>query len=272
MRKANFASQDLKEELVGINQDIEEQAKDPQATLAREVRSTAFAQHPYRNPAIGYKADLESLTVQDVRAFYDHYYYPDNATLVVVGDVSTPAVSAAIAKYFAILPKSPNPIPVVRAVEPPQKAERRVIMHQPGKRDIVEVAYHAPAFADLDAPAVVVMEKLLNAQYSGRLKKLVDSKVATSAKSVYELKKDPGLFTLSFSIAPGSLQKLLEAWDGTINQIKSQGAADTELRRARNLAEFAYNSENDGLYHSAFNLGFCESLQSWQLSETCRIN
>ena len=268
MRKANFASQELKDELVRINQDIEEQARDPQATLAREVRSTAFAQHPYRNPAIGYKTDLDSLTVQDVRSFYDRYYYPDNATLVVVGDINTPAVSAAIAKYFANLPKSPNPIPVVRAVEPPQKAERRVIMHQPGKRDVVEVAYHAPAFADADAPAVVVMEKMLNAQYSGRLKKLVESKAAVSAKSVYELKKDPGLFTLSFSIAPGSLQKLLEVWDGTINQIKTQGAAEPELRRAKNLAEYAYDSENDGPYHAAFNLGFCDSLHSWQLAET----
>lgn len=266
MRKANFTAQDLKDELVRINQDIEEQARDPQATLAREVRSTAFAQHPYRNPSIGYKTDLENLTAQDVRAFYDKYYHPDNATLVVVGDINTPAVSAAISKYFAVLPKSPNPIPVVRNVEPPQQAERRVIMHQPGKRDVVEIAYHAPAFSDGDAAAVMVMEKIMNAQFSGRLRKIIESKTAISAKSAYELKKDPGLFTVSFTISPGSLQKLLEIWDGTINQIKAQGASDTELRRAKNLAEFSYDSENDGPYHDAFNLGFCECLQTWQLA------
>ncbi len=266
MRKANFTSQDLKDELVRINQDIEEQARDPQASLAREVRSTAFAQHPYRNPSIGYKTDLENLTAQDVRAFYDKYYYPDNATLVVVGDINSSAVSAAIAKYFAILPKSPNPIPVVRNVEPPQQAERRVIMHQPGKRDIVEIAYHAPAFSDGDAAAVMVMEKIMNAQFSGRLRKLIEAKAALSAKSAYELKKDPGLFTVSFTINPGTLQKLLEVWDGTVTQIKAQGASDTELRRAKNLAEFSYDSENDGPYHDAFNLGFCECLQTWQLA------
>ncbi len=268
MRKANFTSQDLKDELVRINQDIEEQARDPQASLAREVRSTAFAQHPYRNPSIGYKTDLENLTAQDVRAFYDRYYYPDNATLVVVGDINSPAVSAAIAKYFAILPKSPNPIPVVRNVEPPQQAERRVIMHQPGKRDVVEIAYHAPAFSDGDAAAVMVMEKIMNAQFSGRLRKVIESKAAMSARSAYELKKDPGLFTVSFTIAPGSLQKLLEVWDGTVNQIKAQGASDSELRRAKNLAEFSYDSENDGPYHDAFNLGFCECLQTWQLASS----
>lgn len=266
MRKANFTSQDLKDELVRINQDIEEQARDPQASLAREVRSTAFAQHPYRNPSIGYKTDLENLTAQDVRAFYDKYYHPDNATLIVVGDINAPAVSATIAKYFAILPKSPNPIPVVRNVEPPQQAERRVIMHQPGKRDIVEIAYHAPAFSDGDAAAVMVMEKIMNAQFSGRLRKVIESKAAITAKSAYELKKDPGLFTVSFAINPGSLQKLLEVWDGTVNQIKAQGASDAELRRAKNLAEFSYDSENDGPYHDAFNLGFCECLQTWQLA------
>jgi zinc protease len=266
MRKANFTSQDLKDELVRINQDIEEQARDPQATLAREVRSTAFSQHPYRNPSIGYKTDLENLTVQDVRSFYDKYYHPENATLVVVGDMNSQAVSAAVAKYFAILPKSPNPIPVVRAVEPPQQAERRVIMHQPGKRDMVEIAYHAPAFSDGDAAAVMIMEKLMNAQFSGRLRKLVETKAAYSARSAYELKKDPGLFTVSFSIAPGSLQKLLEAWDGTVNQVKAQGASDPELRRAKNLAEYSYASENDGPYHDAFNLGFCECLQTYQLA------
>ncbi len=266
MRKANFTAQDLKDELVRINQDIEEQARDPQATLAREVRATAFTLHPYRHPAIGYKTDLENLTLTDVRAFYDKFYHPDNATLVVVGDMNSLAVSAAIAKYFAILPKSPNPIPAVRAVEPAQQAERRVIMHQPGKRDMVEIAYHAPPFSDGDAAAVMVMEKVMNAQFSGKLRKLIESKTAYSARSAYELKRDPGLFTVSFSIAPGSIQKLLEAWDGTLTQLKAQGASDTELRRAKNLAEFSYASENDGPYHAAFNLGFCDCLQTYQLA------
>ncbi|MFN8550436.1 MAG: pitrilysin family protein [Candidatus Obscuribacterales bacterium] len=266
MRKANFTAQDLKEELVRINQDIEEQARDPQATLAREVRTTAFSQHPYRHPAIGYKTDLENMTVQDVKAFYDKYYHPENATLVIVGDMNTQAVLGAVVKHFALLPKSPNPIPVVRTIEPPQQAERRVIMHQPGKRDIVEIAYHAPPFSDGDAPALMIMEKLMNAQLSGRLRKLVESKSAFTAKSAYELKKDPGLFTVGFTIAPGTLQKLLEGWDGAINQIKAQGASDAELRRAKNLAEFSYASENDGPYHVAFNLGFCDCLQTYQLA------
>lgn len=266
MRKANFTAQDLKEELVRINQDIEEQARDPQATLAREVRSTAFSQHPYRHPAIGYKTDLENMTLPDVKAFYDRYYHPENATLVIVGDMNAQAVLGAVVKHFSLLPKSPNPIPVVRTIEPPQQAERRVIMHQPGKRDIVEIAYHAPPFSDGDAPALMIMEKLMNAQFSGRLKKLVESKSAFTAKSAYELKKDPGLFTVSFTIVPGTLQKLLEGWDGAINQIKAQGASDAELRRAKNLAEFSYASENDGPYHVAFNLGFCECLQTYQLA------
>lgn len=268
MREANFASQDLKEEVTRINRDIDEELKDPQTALAREVRSTAFVQHPYRNPAIGWKPDLENITIQDVRNFYDRYYYPDNATLIVVGDFKAANTFASITKYFATLPKSPAPIPGVRANEPQQHAERRVTMHQPGKRDLVEVAYHAPALADADAPAVVVMEKLLNAHYSGRLKKLIDSKVTTTAHSAYELKKDPGLFTVNFNTAPGSLGKLMESWDSSINQIKDKGIGDAELRRARNLAEYAYYTERDGPYRLGFNLGFCESLQSWQAAET----
>ncbi|HEY9679932.1 MAG TPA: insulinase family protein [Drouetiella sp.] len=267
MRKTNFTSQDLKEELARINQDIDEQSKDQQIALDHEVRAAAYSRHPYRHPTIGSKDDIGNITLQDVKTFYDRFYYPDNATLVVVGDMSAQPVASVITRYFGSLPKSPNPVPATGTTEPTQDAERRIVIQQPGKRDLVELAYHAPAFADADAPAVMVLEKILNANFSGRLRKLVESKSAFAAKSSYELKRDPGLFTINFNIAPNTMPKLLEAWDATITSIKAQPVADAELRRGRNIADLSYASENDGPHGDAFNIGFCETLHSWKLAD-----
>ncbi|HEY9715228.1 MAG TPA: insulinase family protein, partial [Chroococcales cyanobacterium] len=267
MRRAHFTQQDLKEEVAKIHATIDEQAGNPQEQLVHEVRATAYTHHPYRNPPIGYKPDLEALTLEDVRSYYDRFYYPDNATLVLAGDFKSASALTLINKYFAALPKAPGAIPQVRAVEPVQQSERKVVMHYSGKRDIIQLAYHAPAFSNSDAPSMVVLEKLLNMDHSGKLRaKLIDAKVAGSARCAFELKRDPGLFTLTFNVPPGGQQKVLEAWESLIGQIKAQGVSDADLRRARNQAHFSVVTERDGPYHTAFDLGFCESLQSWQVS------
>ena len=266
MRKANFTAENLKEEITRINADMDQESQDSQNALAREVRATAFLRHPYRNPTIGWKTDLENITVQDVRSFYDRYYHPDNATIVLVGDFKSQSALAAINKYFGVFPKAPHLVPP-KITEAPQRSERKLSMRYQGKKDIVQLAYHAPSFSDEDAPALVIVEKLLNAAYSGRLRKLAESKVIYSGRSAFELKKDPGLFTITLNIAPGTSAKLMEAWDGLVVQLKGQSISEAELHRAKNQAEFAYICERDGPYKYGFNLGFFDSLVGWQASE-----
>jgi zinc protease len=270
MRSAAFQEADLKEEVARVKQELEAEAKDQTTLLNKEVRATAFQQHPYRNPTSGVRVDIDNLSVEEVRSFYDRFFHPDNATLVIVGDIKPNFAMSMVSKHFGPIPKSARLIPPVRVVEPQQKAERRVLMRYPGKKDVAQIAYHAPSFSDPDAPAVVIFEKLLNAQLNGRLKtKLVDTKVCSSARSAFELKKDPGLFFVNMTAASGTpVQKVVEAWDGLIGQLKAAPVSDSELRRAKNLAEFAFLSERDGPYRAGFNLGYCDALQSWHACYT----
>lgn len=88
MRSTNFVDADVKEEVGRVESELTNESKDPFDTLRREVKATAFRAHPYRNPISGWRTDLQNIGVSQVKAFYDRYYQPDNATLVLVGDFS----------------------------------------------------------------------------------------------------------------------------------------------------------------------------------------
>lgn len=267
MRSATFTTEALKEEKSRIMRELDETTKSPGLMLGRQVRSQAYVQHPYHNPTIGWKDDVESLTVEDAKIFYNRFFHPNNATLVLVGDFKTTAVLAQVRRCFGALARA-SMISTASpcASEPKDGGERRVMMHYSGKKDELEMAYHAPAFSNADVPAMIVLEKLLNAGNSGRLKlKLIDSKICTSAHCAFELKRDPSLFMVNLAGASGiGAQKMLESWDNLLSQLSSQVVTETELKRAKNLSIFAFLDEQDGPYRTAFQLGYFDCMQSWQ--------
>ncbi len=266
MRSAPFTEKDVQNEVANIKREFQAEAADAAQVLAREVRAAAFQQHPYHNPTMGWQGDVENLTVAQARAYYERFIRTDNATLVLVGDFKPAAVMPLIRKHFAALPKPSGRQHTQYAAEPPQKGERRVVVKSSGNRELLEVAYHAPAIQEPDAAALAVMEKVFNSAYSGRLKsKLVDTKICSSAAARFEAKKDPGLFEIMCVAAAGTgEQKLGEALDSLVNQLRDQPISDAELRQARNQAEFAYCAVRDGPYHAGFQLGFFDSLSNWQ--------
>lgn len=266
MRSARFTKQAVQAEVANINKEFEEEQSDPAALLTSEVRCVSYLHHPYGSPTRGWRVDVDGLTAEDAKGFYDRFYVPNNASLVLVGDFSSANALLLIKKHFAAIPKSATPIPQIRAHEPEQHAERRVIMRYPGKTELLQVAYHAPSISDQDSAAMAVLEKLMNANFTGRLKtRLMETKICSGASSQFELKHDPGLLTLNATPAPGqSLQKVLESVDGMISQLRTQVISDQELRRAKNQAEFACFSERDGPYRTGFHLGYFDSIQSWK--------
>src|SRR5271170_373779 len=270
MRGAKFTKQDVASEVSNLVRELDEEGKDPVATLDREVHATAFEQHPYQNPPGGWKHDVARLSYDDARWLYDRYYHPDNATIVLTGDLKTSLVLSTVKKYFSTLPKAPLAIPSVRAQERPQIAEKRVIMKSHGKKEAVVVAYHAPSASDPKAAAMTVLEKLLNSQISGRLRKqLIDSKICSSAQAVFELKHDPGLFTMTMTALAGSnATRVLEVVDSLITQLRNQPVSEAELTRAKKQAEFEFFDQSDGPDRTGFHLGMFESLLSWQTDYT----
>lgn len=268
MRGANFTDADVQEELVNVQREFENDAKDPLAALSQEVRSMLYVQHPYHNPTRGWRTDVEQLTAAQLKAYYDKYFWPDNCTLVLCGDFDAVNAQALIEKYFGGISKAPNPVPQLKLAQEPQRGERRTTIKYPGNKEILEMAFHGPALEDPDAPAMVVLEKLLNAPMSGRLKtKLVDTKVCAAATCAFEAKKDPGFITLTCTALPATFsaqQKIIEAVDAMLAQLRSQTVSDAELRRARNQAEFSYCSEREGPYRAGFHLGYFDNVSSWK--------
>jgi len=266
IRGAKFAKSDVVAEVNNLTREFDEESKDPVALLSREVHATAFEQHPYRNPPGGWRNDIERLTYEDARWFYDHYYHPDNATIVLVGDLSPAAALNTVKKYFATVPKATHSFPAARVQDRFPVAEKRVLMKTAAKKEAVVVAYHAPAAGDPDAPVMAVLEKLLNSQISGRLRKqLVEPKLCSTAQAVYELKRDPSLFTINLTVLAGtSPPKVLEVADALIAQLRNQPISDSDLTRAKRQAEFEFFNEADGPYRTGFHIGMFESLSNWQ--------
>lgn len=266
MRSVRFTKAAVQAEIANLKKEFEEEKNDPAAMLASEVRCVSFLHHPYGSPTRGWLSDVENLTAEDAKGFYDRFYVPNNATLVLVGDFNSANALVSIKKYFGAFTRSATPIPVIRAKEPEQRAERRVLMKYPGKTELLQVSYHAPSIAEHDSAAMAVLEKLLNASISGRLKtKLMEPKICAGANCQFELKHDPGLITFTATPASGqTLQKTLDAIDGLIAQLRSQNVTEAELRRAKNQAEFACFSERDGPYRTGFYVGYFDSIGSWK--------
>jgi zinc protease len=265
MKAGTFGSDEVQAEIKRIDQELDQEAKDSANVLAKEVRSNAFQLHPYKNPTIGWRSDVDKLTVEDARLHYKQYYQPANATLIIVGDFSSPAAIEGVKKYFAGIASGDAP-KALRVVEPQQRAERRLLMKYAGASDLVSIAYHSPAFLDGDTAPMAVLEKLLASGPGGRLKsKMVDGKICSSARCSFEVKHDPGLFTVNLTGAAGvPAQKITESFESVIDQLKNSPVPESELKRARNHAEYYFLTERDGPYHVAFQLGYFDTLDSWQ--------
>lgn len=266
MRGGVFNQANVDEELKRIQLEYENLSNDPLELLATEVRSVAFQQHPYRNPIRGWITDLETLTPQQCKAFYDKYYWPNNATLVIVGDAKSAQALALAKKYFEPIARSPQEIPQIKCNESMARGERRLSIKSNRKQDYIEIAYHAPALHEPDAPAMALMERILNCALTGRLKnKLVDAKLCQTASAAFEAKKDPGLFTITCTVKPGiHPDDVLESIDSVLKQLQAQPISNAELRRAIKQAEFAFYNESDGPYRAGFHIGYFDSLVNWE--------
>jgi zinc protease len=117
---------------------------DPEQLLDTEVTATAFRAHAYRHPTIGWLEDLQAMSRDDLYSHYREHYVPNNATLVVVGDVDVDDVLRRAERRFGGIPPGPEPRRNTIA-EPPQLGERRVVVERPGTTAYLKVAWHAPA-------------------------------------------------------------------------------------------------------------------------------
>jgi zinc protease len=210
---------------------------EPYGMLDELINREAYAVHPYRRGVIGSPAELNAASLEDVVAFHTTYYRPDNAVLVVAGDLDVDETLGWIGRYFGKIGTPATPIPRVRVVEPEQTAQRTYEYRAPNvPLAALEQAYHIPAASHPDAAALDVLETLLGYGRSSRLyaSLVYDRQLATSAYASADLREQPGLFSVRFTCARGvALADARAALEIELERVSTLPPGDAELERVR---------------------------------------
>ncbi|MCX8086306.1 MAG: insulinase family protein [Rhodocyclaceae bacterium] len=238
----------------------------PQARVYETLNATAFMAHPYRRPVIGWMSDLESMTWQDAREWYRRWYAPNNAYVVVVGDVDHREVfKLAAATYGRHKPKAlPERKP---QKEPPQQGQRRVIVKAPAELPYLLMAWKVPKLIDIDRDrepfALEVLSSILDGNDAARLpKRLVrGEKIAQSASAGYDaIVRGETQFILAGQPAAGrSVAELEAALQAEIKRIQDEGVAEDELKRVKTQVIAAQVYKRDSMMAQAMEIGQIES-------------
>ncbi len=212
---------------------------DSMGTLMEQMQASAFLAHPYQIPTIGWPSDIEHWTIGDLQRFFKTYYAPNNAVLVVAGDVQPAQVFQLADKYLAALPRQPAP-PAVTTVEPEQLGERRIVIERTDAQSpIVAFAFHSGLGAgSKDFPVLELLTTVLAQGQSSRLhQRLVErEQAAVSAGAFAEAGFDPGLLWVYALLPPGGDPARAEALlDEELSKIAREGVTAAELEKARNL-------------------------------------
>lgn len=234
----------------------------PQSVVYERLMATAYQTHPYRRPIIGWMDDLMNMTAQDARDWYARWYAPNNATLVVAGDVRADDVVAMARRHFGPLPARELP-PRKPQIEPAQLGSKRIVVKAPAQLPYLLMAWHAPTLKDWErdtAPyALQILAGVLSGNDSARLQKaLVKTRqVAVSASAGYDdVARGPGLFLIEGTPAPGQTPESLEkAVRDEIVRIQREGISESELTRVKAQVIAADVYQRDSLFYQAMQLG-----------------
>lgn len=272
MRGALIDADDLESERTVILNELDRGRNEPLRNLYQAVWSAAYVAHPYHHPTIGWRSDVEEVTVEGLRHFYDTYYWPNNATVSIIGDFDRTAALDLIARHFGALPQSPEPVPTVRTREPEQHGERRLIVREAGHAGALMIGYKTPPALDPDTGALGVLAMVLAWGKSGRLyRALTDQGLTAQVTASASHLRDPGLFYFLALLAPGRTHDEVEAAIGeVVARVQEEGVTEAELQRAKNQlrAEEAYS--RDGSFAIASQLNEAIAAGDWKLYTTFR--
>jgi len=241
----------------------------PDGLVYEAMNSLAFKAHPYRWPIIGWMEDIARINQAELRAFYDTYYVPNNAILVIAGDVKAADALALARRRFGSIPRGASPPPVT-AIEPPQSDERRVVVRKEGAQlPMVNIGWHVPNHTSPDAAALELLSILLSDGRSSRLQRrlVYEKRMVLAVGGEYSYTSlDPALFWFYATPMPGQTPEAVEqALLAEVERLKQEMVPDEELERARNQIEASFIWQQDSVFSRASDLGRFEMLGSWRL-------
>jgi zinc protease len=237
--------------------------------LYEKMMSVAYQAHPYKNPIIGWMNDLENMRVEDAREWYDRWYAPNNAILIVVGDVDANEVFRLAQKNYGTIPKHPLlPLNARKPqTEPPQTGTKRIIVKAPAELPYLMMGYHAPTIKnvmeDWEPYALEILEGVLDGHASARLNKSLvrESQIANSANAGYSaMARGPSVFFLSAVPRAGkTVAELEQALRKEIEKITKDGVTEDELARVKAQVVAGHVYQRDSIFSQAMQLGRLES-------------
>jgi len=240
---------------------------DPQNFVMEEVFAAAFKNHPYRWPVIGWMSDLKTLNPDDLISHYRTYYAPNNAVIIVVGDVNQQEILDRIKKAFGNIPAGPS-VPEVTTEEDEQKGERRIYVKKEAELPYVLSVYKVPKITHEDGFALDVLGSILSDGRSSRLYRslVYEKQMAISAWAGYEgLYKDPFLFFTGATAGQGKkIEDVEKALLDEIEKIKNELPSAREVQRAKNQVEASFILQQDSIYMQAKTIGSFEMTVGWR--------
>jgi zinc protease len=241
---------------------------DPQTSLFEEVVAAAFKVQPYQRPVIGWMSDIKSIERDDLYSYYKTYYSPDNAVIVIVGDVNADEMMKKVSYSFGDIPPESSR-KKFNSTEPEQRGEKRVLLKKEAELPYILIAYHIPSFPNEDSYALDVLSLILSGGKSSRLYQslVYEKKISISASADYSgFNKDPYLFFFSATASPGkSIKDVEESIYAEIEKIKTGPPSEREIQKAKNQIESSFIMEQDSIYMQAMKYGMFEMLGGWRL-------
>ncbi len=250
---------DLKSEFTVVRNEFEMGENDPSSILMERILSTAYLWHNYGKSTIGSKEDIENVPIANLKAFYQKYYQPDNATLVVAGKIDEAKTLSLINKYFGNIPRPTRKLQATYTVEPTQDGERFVELQRVGDVQAIGLSYHIPNGTHPDFAAVDVLNEVLTNEPNGRLyQALVKSDKASSLWGWAAGLHDAGFLYINIDVLKEkSLDDAKKTLFATLDELHTKPITEEELKRAKAELVSAYeklyrNSEAVGTLLSEF--------------------
>ncbi|KEY18445.1 M16 family metallopeptidase [Kaistella antarctica] len=248
MINATILQSDLDKEFSVVRNEFEIGENNPSGVLMEKVFSTAYMWHNYGNSTIGSKEDIERVKAPTLRKFYEKYYQPDNATLIIAGKFDEANALKHIAENFSVLPKPTRQLGGTYTVEPAQDGEKTVELNRSGESKLVAAAYHTSAYADKDYAALAALGEILTADPSGYLyKSLVETQKVSSIWVYAPEVRDAGLMYFNFDVPKDKnlevTKNLVRTELDKIGSIK-YNAEDLGRAKSKLLKQIADNKNN----------------------------
>src|SRR5687768_11427604 len=280
MASCLYDPEDCESERTVIISELQGGENDPDTLLDQELTAVAFKAHPYRHPTIGWLSDLQTMTRDDLYSYYRRFYVPDNATLVIVGDIDTDEAMRGVRRHFGDI--KPGELQRrVRTKEPDQLGERRLTLSREGTTAYLKLGYRAPAIDEPDFFPMLVLDAVLTGakginlwasfrtpppQRSARLyRALVNTGLASSISGSLMPTEQPFLYTLSATATPGTpLHTIEDAAVAELDRVQANGVTTDELRKAKNQLRARFVFENDSVTSIAHQLGYFATVRRWQ--------